>query len=158
MSFKDQSFATRFSAMGDEAEQIFEAWAASTDLKFVRYGLNRPPIAMHKLPARLRYTPDYLTSGHLIEVQGFGQDQICKLKIDKWMSLHYWNTVHPVNLFIWDRSNRRYAIVKLAQFDSLLAEGNATIGQFPEGHGYLAVDARPLFEHAEQVGEIDADS
>ena len=80
MSFKDGTWAQRFGALGDEAEQVFERVAR---YGWVRYGLNRPPLQMHRLPARIRYTPDYLMSNKFIEVQGLGRDQKLKLKLDK---------------------------------------------------------------------------
>lgn len=152
MSFKDQDFTKRFEAMGDEAEGIFEKVFGKG---FVRTGLNRPPIQMHKLPARIRYTPDYLTSQGYVEVQGFGRDQRIKLKIDKWMSLHYWNSLFPVRLFLWDTTNKRYCYVTLEQLDACFASGEASIESFPEGKPYLSFDADVVFLAATDVGEYN---
>ena len=88
MTFSDRSFNQRFYEMGDLAEGRFEDWS---EHNFVRYGLNRPPLAMWKLPPRVRYTPDYLTSHNLVEVQGFGKKQIIHMKPDKWEALLWWD-------------------------------------------------------------------
>jgi len=85
--FADQSFNKRLNNMGDLAEGVFEEWCGTN---FARYGLNRPPIAMWKLPAKIRYTPDYITSDYLVEVQGFGRKQVVHMKLDKWDALLWW--------------------------------------------------------------------
>lgn len=150
MSFKDRSWARRFEEMGDEAEGVFEdVCDAQLKLKFVRYGLNRPPIQMHKLPARIRYTPDYLMSAKFVEVQGVGRDQTVKLKLDKWGALRWWNDVHPVELFVWDSHHERWCFVTLDQ----LQENIRAVNQFPEGHAYFEYDADVLFDATYRVGE-----
>jgi hypothetical protein len=156
VSFKDRNFDDRLAAggMGDEAEGVFErvfpkGWA--------RYGLNRPPIQMAKIPARLRYTPDYITTSALVEVQGFGRDQTFKLKIDKWQSLHWWNGVHPVDLFVWDTTNKRWCILSLQQID-LLVEQCGEIRHFPEGKAYMAIPGDAIFEAARVTGEGDGET
>jgi len=153
VSFKDKAFDDRLAAggMGDEAEGVFErvfpkGWA--------RYGLNRPPIQMAKVPARLRYTPDYITTNSLVEVQGFGKDQTFKLKIDKWQSLHWWNSVHPVDLFVWDTTNKRWCILSLSTIDTLV-EQCGEIRHFPEGKAYMAIPGDAIFDHARETGEGD---
>ncbi len=153
MSFRDKSFEDRLAAggMGDEAEGVFErvypkGWA--------RYGLCRPPIQMHKIPARLRYTPDYITSGTLVEVQGFGRDQTFKLKIDKWQALHFWNSVMLVQLFVWDTTNKRWCIIPLLEIDKLV-EQCGEIRHFPEGKAYMAIPGDAIFEAGCLTGEGD---
>lgn len=137
--------------MGDEAEGVFEAVFPKG---FARYGLNRPPIAMHKLPARLRYTPDYITSNSLVECQGFGRDQTFKLKIDKWQSLHWWNSVLPTELFVWDTTNKRWCILGLVAIDTLV-EQCGEIRHFPEGKAYMAIPGDAIFEVAASRGTYD---
>lgn len=153
MTFKDKSFDERVAAggMGDEAEGVFErvfskGWA--------RYGLNRPPIQMSKIPARLRYTPDYITTNKLVEVQGFGRDQLFKLKIDKWQALHFWNSVHPVDLFVWDTTNKRWCMIGLFSIDKLV-EQCGEIKHFPEGKAYMAIPGDDLFAAAHDKGDGD---
>lgn len=153
MSFKDRGWNARFEQLGDEAEGIFEEVATQQlKLGYVRYGLNRPPIQMSRLPARIRYSPDYLMSAKFVEVQGFGRDQLLKLKIDKWMSLHFWNSIHPVELFAWDTTNNRWCFVTLDDLDLLIADGMATFAAFPERKSYLAFEADALFEASDRVG------
>lgn len=137
MSFKDQKFASRFNAMGDEAEGVFEA-AASTN--FQRYGLNRPPISMALLPPMVRYTPDYLMHDRLVEVQGTGRDRTCKLKIDKFQALLQWDLYFPTNLFVWDNVAKAHSEFRITEFPVELAE----MGAFPEGKPYFAVEVGVL--------------
>lgn len=145
MSFKDRDWQARFDEMGDLAEGIFE-WVCEEvlDRGYVRYGLNRPPIRMSALPARVRYTPDYLMSNAYVEVQGFGRDQTLKLKLDKWGALHWWNDLHPTKLFVYDSHNKRWQFVGLPELDEVLADGKGTLDSFPEGKTYFAFHAAVL--------------
>lgn len=139
-SFRDQGWVARFGALGDEAEGIFEAtypegWA--------RFGLNRPPIRLSSVPPFIRYTPDYLTSKGLVEVQGLGRDQTFKLKVDKLAALHQWAEHFRVDLFVWDSSKRRYGWLRLDELDwALLNEGRTR--EFAEGKPYRALAAGKL--------------
>src|SRR6266498_2550714 len=96
-SFRDQDWQARYQGMGDLAEGAFEE---VHQYGFVRWGLDRPPIQVHKLPKRIRFAPDYLTTHSFVEVQGFGKDQVIKLKLDKYDALRWWNVLHPVDLFL----------------------------------------------------------
>lgn len=141
MSFKDRGWGNRFNQMGDEAEGVFEAvypqgWA--------RYGLNRPPIQMGKLPPKIRYTPDYVTSKGLIEVQGFGRDQTFKLKDDKYDALNQWHLDFRVDLFVWDTTNKRYGYVRLHDFMEAWEE-HGWRDAFDDGRNpYMAIKAEHL--------------
>lgn len=141
MTFSDQPFNKRFYEMGDLAEGRFEDWSVHN---FVRYGLNRPPLAMWKLPPRVRYTPDYLTSNNLVEVQGFGKKQIIHMKPDKWEALLWWDrNVMPVQLFLYDSFYEReimFPIKKLRPFVD-----RAEIRTFPEGKEYYAIKAEEVW-------------
>lgn len=150
-AFKDQSWEQRFGAMGDEAEQKFEEYAKDVlDRGFVRYGLNRPPIKMHSLPARIRYTPDYLMSRCFVEVQGLGRDQKFKLKFDKWNSLRWWNDFKRedfdgVSLYVWDSHKKRETMFPLECLDALLSDGTGALGVFHEGKPYIEFPADDVF-------------
>ena len=141
MSYAEQPFNKRLYAMGDIAEGKFEEWSKNN---FVRYGLNRPPLATWRLPERIRFTPDYLTTNCLVEVQGFGKKQIIHMKPDKWEALLWWDrTVMPVELFLYDSHNDRqlmFPIKKLRPFVD-----NAEIGTFPEGNKYYAIKAQEVW-------------
>lgn len=139
--------------MGDEAETVFETVADTLGLRYVRYGLNRPPLQVGALPQRIRYTPDYLTTKAFVEVQGYGRDQELKLKVEKWMALHHWHSILPVELFVWDRTHQRWAFVTLPQLDVLLVDGDAAISKFPEGKTYLSFNGSEVFEVSDRVGE-----
>lgn len=127
--------------MGDEAESVFESVYPQG---FARYGLNRPPILLAQVPAFVRYTPDYITSKGLIEVQGFGRDQTFKLKNDKYEALNSWNSMFRVDLFVWDTTNSRYGYLRLQDFiDSWKQEGWSDA--FDNGRNpYMALKAKHL--------------
>jgi hypothetical protein len=141
MSFKDRKWGNRFNAMGDEAEGVFEAvypqgWA--------RYGINRPPIQLANVPAFVRYTPDYLTSKGLIEVQGFGRDQTFKLKDDKYEALRQWQAIFRVDIFVWDSTHKRYGYVRLNDFMEAW-EQHGWSDAFDDGKNpYMALKAEHL--------------
>ena len=135
--FADQSFSKRLNNMGDLAEGVFEEWCGTN---FARYGLNRPPIAMWKLPAKIRYTPDYITSDYLVEVQGFGRKQVVHMKLDKWDALLWWNhTTRPVRLFLLDSHKNRELMFPIIELTPLVEA--AEVRKFPEGNEYYAIDA-----------------
>lgn len=139
-AFRNQSWDSRFKAMGDEAEHHFEEYATNVlKLGWIRFGLDRPPLKMSSLPTRLRYTPDYLMSAEFVEVQGFGRDQTFKIKLDKLNSLHWWNDLHPVSLYLWDTTNEREGMVHLEDIDAIINDGAATLDSFPEGKAYFAI-------------------
>jgi len=125
--FADQSFSKRLNNMGDLAEGVFEEWCGTN---FARYGLNRPPIAMWKLPAKIRYTPDYITSDYLVEVQGFGRKQVVHMKLDKWDALLWW---------LHDSHKNRELMFPIKKLRPLVDK--AEVRKFPEGNEYYAIDA-----------------
>lgn len=149
MSFKD-----RYGLLGDEAETVYEQVADKIGMKYVRYGLCRPPIQVHALPERIRYTPDYLCRHVFVEVQGYGRDNAVKLKLDKWRSLWFWNGIHPVDLFLWDRTNRRWCFVPLDQLDELAGGDAVKFKKFAEGKPYLQFRGDDIFEVSDLVGEL----
>lgn len=135
MSFHAQSWDTRFKAMGDEAEGMFEqVWPRG----WARTGLNRPPIQLHRLSLRTRYTPDYLTSYGYVEVQGFGRDRRLKLKHEKLSALNQWAADDKVMFFLWDSVERQWCTVDL---DVLIAaaDEHGKVGIYPEGKTYVSV-------------------
>lgn len=140
MSFKDEGWSSRYAALGDEAEAVFESVYSHG---FVRYGLNRPKINLASVPPFIRYSPDYLTSRGLVEVQGFGRDQTFKIKKDKFQALLDWQQFAQwrVDLFVWDSWNREYGWVRLPE---LLTDDNYSMGAFPEGKVYYAWQAKDL--------------
>jgi len=147
VSFRDKQWNDRLDAMGDEAEGVFEAVAPAN---FVRYGINRPPLQVHRLPARIRFTPDYLMTNKFVEVQGCGRDQTFKLKVSKHGALRWWNDLHAVELFLWDSHNCRWCFVTLEQLESLLV--GTTVRAFPEGHPYFEFNADDVFGLSTRTG------
>lgn len=148
MSFKDRDFTYRLGAMGDQAEGAFEDWCAERDHKYIRWGLDRPPLNLRLIPTRLRYAPDYLTSKTFVECQGFGADQVFKLKLEKHGALHWWSGLHPVDLWVLDSHHLRACLLTLTQFDNLLGANGADLRSFPEGKSYFAVNGDALFAAA----------
>lgn len=150
MTFHGKSWDARFNEMGDQAEQRFEQEFTELGLKFVRYGLNRPPISLARVPSRIRYSPDYLCHNRFVEVQGFGRDQLLKLKVDKWGALHWWRDVHPVDLFILDSHKDRTTCIPLERLDDLIDAGQCELRVFHEAKAYFAFAANDIFDPHEQ--------
>ena len=140
-AFRDQTWDQRYQKLGDQAETQFEKWIKTG---YVRTGLDRPPLQLHKLPTRIRYTPDYLTSKCYYEVQGFGRDQTFKLKLDKWSCLQWWNDLHPVRFFIYDSHHDRTGDVSLQAVNALLNSGQSELRSFAEGKPYFAFNGNEL--------------
>ena len=138
MSFHERQWASRFGQMGDEAEGVFET---VTDRNHVRYGLNRPPLAVQNLPLRIRYTPDYLTSHGFVEVKGCGKDGKLKIKLENWNELHCWNNEFPVDLFIWDSHRKRHTTIPLVDLSKIVNDPEAGVqsDHFHDGKLYLAI-------------------
>lgn len=148
MSYKDLPFEQRLETLGDEAENRFEEWCRRNRLNYVRCGLNRPPLRMGDLPTRIRYWPDYLQSSRFVECQGFGKDQLVKLKIEKHGALRWWNDLHTVHLYLWDRVHERECFVDLDVIDGLIGQVG-TLKTFPEGKPYFEFPAQTVFDRAE---------
>jgi len=129
--FREQSFAARLGAMGDQAEQAFEQ---VHDGGFVRFGLNRPPVAVQQLPTMVRYTPDYLTSSGFVEVQGVGRDRIVKLKIEKAVALQQWHSIFNLRLFVFDSKRSEHHYLDWGPLWQRLPA--MPIGHFSEGKPY----------------------
>jgi len=121
--------------MGDEAEEQFEIAHRG---KFARYGLNRPPINMSMVPVLLRYTPDYITSFGLVEVQGVGKDRILKIKKEKADALDRWHKEFSLRLFVWDSTYKRHMTVPWE--DIALVLPTLPFDSFPEGKEYWKMD------------------
>tara|TARA_R100000781_G_scaffold109934_1_gene75098 strand:- start:433 stop:876 length:444 start_codon:yes stop_codon:yes gene_type:complete len=139
--FAGQDFSKRFESLGDLAEGKFEEWS---DCNFMRYGLDRPPLAIWKLAPRIRHTPDYLTSNYLVECQGFGRKQIVHMKLDKWESLQWWdrNTM-TVQLFLYDAHKDRQIMFPIKKLKPLIQKSE--IRAFPDGNRYYAMEAEEVW-------------
>lgn len=141
-SFRHQSWNSRFAALGDEAEGIFES---TYPQGFVKFGLSRPPINLSNVPAFVRYTPDYLTAKGLVEAQGFGRDQKLKIKRDKMDALADWAVISDwrVDMFVWDTTNKRFGWIRMPELVEAAHEFGVW-GWFPEGKQYVAIAATDL--------------
>lgn len=151
--FHERHWNDRFGAMGDEAEGVFEAvWPRG----WARYGLSRPPIQVAALPLKLRYTPDYITSTGLVEVQGFGRDGMFRFKVEKYRSLVLWSADWHVDVFLWDKTKKRHTTVALEDIEAILNTAQADV--YPEGKPYWKIPAKELqaewltYEPLEAVG------
>jgi hypothetical protein len=132
--------------MGDEAEGHFEEYAEGVlGQKWIRFGLERPPLHMASLPTRLRYTPDYLMSKRFVEVQGFGRDQTAKFKLEKLNAAHWWNDLHPLYIYVWDSHKKREHMFHLFELDRLINEARTELGHFHEKKAYFAFAAEDIF-------------
>lgn len=138
--YKDMPWSIRQHAMGDAAERIFEEVCG---VGWARFGLNRPPVQVHKLPLMLRYMPDYITTKALVECQGFGRDQIVKLKLEKLLGLQRWTVEHPTELFLWDSHKRRFGQISVSDVTQAVV-ANGEIAEFKEGAKYWRISADEL--------------
>jgi hypothetical protein len=109
--WSEELWETRYKTLGDPAENRFREWAAQDELSYHRYGLDRPPLDLSRVPAFVRYTPDFLTSRCLIEVQGCGRDSTFKFKHDKLSALEEWYSQFPVKLFLWNKTSDQIWLV-----------------------------------------------
>jgi hypothetical protein len=139
-NYRDQPWSVRQMAMGDAAERCFEAVC---QVGWARFGLNRPPVQVHKLPLMLRYMPDYITTKALVECQGFGRDQVVKLKLEKLLGLQRWMVEHPTEIFLWDSHKKRYGQISVNDItQAVVAKGE--IAEFKEGTKYWRIAADDL--------------
>jgi len=121
--------------MGDEAESVYEEVC---DVAFERYGLNRPTVKVNALPPFVRYTPDYITTNYLVEVQGFGSDNKVKFKSEKLSSMAEWHLIMPLKVFIYHRQTNSYSMVSFSELIGLLAMYGED-GEFNDGKKYTAL-------------------
>lgn len=137
----------RLGTMGDQAEAVFEAvWPD----RWVRAGWNRPtdgrtgkPLPMSDLGDMERYRPDYLSERRYIEVQGFGNDQIAKFKLDKLGALAWWNKNLPVHWFLYDSANKCWATIPFENIPRLCTPAKERFFE-NDGNRYYAITAEEL--------------
>lgn len=136
-----QGWKKRWEAMGDQAEAAFEKAYAING--FQRFGLNRAPFSVATVPAKIRFTPDYLMADRFIECKGIGQDQTLKIKVNQLLWLMVWNSEYPVAMFIFDSWNQRHALMPI---DELWIDCHACghVDSFPEGHQAWFIDVAQL--------------
>lgn len=144
MTFRSQSWAVRFGQLGDRAELVFESVHEGP---FIRTGLSRPPFTrdqLLQLPVRERHRPDYLTPTGYVEVKGIGREGIVRLKVDELDALKWWETLHPVQVFIYNSHRNEWALAPLAHFAKLINKGAATLGHYAEGKAYFAIPRKAV--------------
>lgn len=127
-AYHQMDFAGRYGRLGDESEAKFRELNPNCE----DYGLRRPEINLAKVPAFVRYTPDFLQHNRLIEVMGIGRDGTLKLKFEKLEALKQWEMHFPVDLFVWDSHRERHITMPLPQVHKLcLKDGKPD--QFHDG-------------------------
>lgn len=138
--FHKQTFNSRFGAMGDRAEQVFD----EAHPKHHKLGLNRPPFSMAGMSAAMRYVPDRMTRHAFVEVMGIGRDRLLKVKDEKVEALLEWATIAPVDLFVYDQSSQCTYEGPLDRWVEALSTYGID-GMFGEGKTYkaLSVDHFP---------------
>lgn len=114
--FHELTFPARFAAMGDKAESAFFALHPNAH----RLGLSRPAMSMAKMPAAMRYTPDFMVEDAAVEVMGFSSrgNAALKLKCEKLDALHQWDMLMPVRLWVFDSAKHRYWSAPIAEWTS----------------------------------------
>ena len=122
-SFKDQNWEERVEVLGDPAEKAFQEYASRRGLAVVKYGLDRPPVDLGRVSAFVRYTPDFLTSEGLVEVQGCGRDQQFKFKADKLVALMQWQRHQHVNVWLWNQPLDDWRQLPVTRIYAMCADG-----------------------------------
>lgn len=121
--FRDLNTNTRL-AQRNEAEEVFEEWAPTKDIAFVRYGWRTPPFDYFKfIPSVLRKSSDYFCecgsikfahiknsrnnrSRHFfLESKGFGRENCVRIKEEDLAGLERWQKFGklPVVFFLWNQ-------------------------------------------------------
>lgn len=140
--FSDRSFESRFGWMGDTSERVFE----QVERGWTRYGLQRPNVNVAKLPLKIRYTPDYLQTKCLVEVQAMGKDGFLKIKQEKVIALCLWASEMPLDFFVWDSGTGMFG---RASWDDLhvelcLSAVGGTFASDGKAHWRLGRDSIPV--------------
>ena len=153
MAFHEGSFKQRFGFMGDRAEGVFEQVFKGG---LATYGLRRPPLNLSKVPMKIRYTPDFITSFGLVEAMGCGgRDSTIKLKCEKFEALLEWHSDWKVELFVFDSSLMRHTTVGLDELSKIIVTGKAEKGEFSEGKAYWAIPSALLEGWTDYVEPAD---
>lgn len=143
--------------MGDNAESEFERWATRSGLTVERLGWDRPQMGVSKMSQHLRQMPDYYASdGHLYEVVGMGRDGLLKgVKVEKWESLKFWNTVQPVRLFVFSSSERAVVMLPWPAIVTIVAKARRDGIQAFKNDGNRYFPIRWEWLEPYQVGTTD---
>jgi hypothetical protein len=159
-AFSDRSWQERETILGDPAEHRFRVWAAEQYVPYTDYGLRRPQVPVYKLPAFIRYTPDFLLGDALVEVQGCGRDQIVKLKHDKLAALSDWDKQFPVYVWLWNQTLDQIGVTNMDTVFDLTLESARTgdlrvDGLFDGDKPYASIRWDELIGHREVLKTPD---
>lgn len=139
--YAEQKWNQRVGTLGDIAEGIFEQ--ISPFGAWVRHGLNRPPFQMKQLTPEQRNAPDYLCgTGHYVEVQGCGRDNVIKVKLEKWEAQKKWHKhIGEVRFFFWNSNTSEYALISMDALQRLVTASKRKVGvqAFTDGNEYVEV-------------------
>lgn len=142
MTFRDQPYHRRRIIGGAMAEKRF---AEVHPRSFERFGWDDAGINIGLLPDVLRHIPDYCDTAGLYECKGVGKDQLIKLKLSEVVAYSHWNTVHPLKLFVWDSSKKRYTYVEWDDIVTICNKPAVKVDHFSEGRAYFAVPCEEVF-------------
>jgi len=110
--FSEQSWQHREKTLGDIAETAFTSWAEQIGIKYVRWGLERPPLDVALLPSHIAHAPDFLIQERFIEVQGCGADQTFKFKHQKLHVISSWDIIHKVDWFLFNQPLNEFLVIE----------------------------------------------
>jgi len=160
MTFHTQSFANRFSAMGDMAEGIFDlVYQGKTHaLGLNRVWQNGDRLYMGQMTPSMKATPDRMVKDHFAEVMGIGRDQTGKFKDVKLLPLLDWDMhIGPVTIFIYDSSNHRYWEANVKDWQ-LACEKHGERKAFHDGPEYWALPVWAFPVEAVDAPSIEPDT
>jgi hypothetical protein len=157
--YNQQAFSTRYATLGDKSEAVFESWATTHGLNYVRFGLDRPPFdSFQYLPEAVRFLPDFLCedtssvirnnyhtkerSHFFVEVKACGKDQRIKVKLRQIEAIRRYEQFfgRTVLFFFYDSFKGRISMRHSAANIKRIADKNELpVKTFPEGTEYYAI-------------------
>jgi hypothetical protein len=120
-------------------ESVWPQW-------YVRYCVERAPFRMASLPAALRLAPAYLTAEAFIDVRGVAPDGMVHLDPDSYEALCWWDSLHPVVLFIHDAIRSRWCLEPISAVSAWVAAGAVRAAQDRGGRTTWSIPASLIFE------------
>jgi hypothetical protein len=110
----ERPFSHRLGALGDKAEGVFQGLHPNAH----SLGLRRPALNVGRMPAVLRYTPDFMLEDRAVEVMGFSSkgSATLKLKLEKADALRAWDLLMPTFLWVYDSGKQRYWTARVSDW------------------------------------------
>ena len=112
---------------------------------YVRYSLERAPFRMTNLPSKLRHSPAYLTAETFIDVRSVRDDGRVRLDAEAYEALCWWDSLHPVVLFISDERTGRWCLEPIAAVTEWIGSRQVEAVPGPAQSTWWAIPAELIF-------------